>query len=81
MVNKYNFNLLGEYLFKRICRDQEALQRERPRNNYGLFINSKDLQKYVWDYYNIGIDEDGLLEAEINKPFDNYWDESDGEPQ
>ena len=76
MINK-----LGEYLFKRICRDQESLQRERPRNNYGLFINSKDLQSYVWDYFNIGIDEDGLMEAEINKPFNNYWDESDGEPQ
>lgn len=76
MINK-----LGEYLFKRICRDQEALQRKRPRNNYGLFITSKDLQSYVWDYFNIGIDEDGLMEAEINKPFDNYWDESDGDPQ
>ena len=45
MINK-----LGEYLFKRICRDQEELQRERPKNNYGLYIQPKDLQRYVWEY-------------------------------
>ena len=82
MINK-----LGEYLFKRICRDQEELQRKRPRNNYGLYIQPKDLQRYVWEYFNIGIDEDGLecaddvYETKINNPFDNYWDESEGEPQ
>ena len=76
MINK-----LGEYLFKRICRDRRGSTKEETRNNYGLFITYKDLQSYVWDYFNIGIDEDGLMEAEINKPFNNYWDESDGEPQ
>jgi len=76
MINK-----LGEYLFQRICNDQERLSRKRPKNLWGLYINKKDIQQYVWDYFNIGIDEDGLMEAEINKPFNNYWDESDGEPQ
>jgi len=80
MVNK-----LGEYLFKRISKDQESLSTTRPRNTYGLYINSKDLQRYVWDYFNIGIDEDGLecgddiYETKINQPFDNYWDEKDPE--
>ena len=80
MVNK-----LGEYLFKRISKDQESLSTTRPRDTYGLYINSKDLQRYVWDYFNIGIDEDGLecgddmYETKINKPFDNYWDEKDPE--
>jgi hypothetical protein len=52
-----------------------------------LYIQPKDLQRYVWEYFNIGIDEDGLecaddvYETKINNPFDNYWDESEGEPQ
>ena len=80
MVNK-----LGEYLYKRISKDQESLSTTRPRNTYGLYINSKDLQRYVWDYFNIGIDEDGLecgddmYETKINIPFDNYWDDEDPE--
>jgi hypothetical protein len=37
----------------------------------------------VWDYFNIGIDEDGLecgddlYETRINKPFDSYWDDKE----
>ena len=78
MINK-----LGEYLYKRISKDQESLSRTRPRTHYGLYINSKDLQGYVWDYFNIGIDEDGLecgddlYETRIDKPFDNYWDDKE----
>ena len=64
MINKF-----GKYLFERICNDQERLSRKRPRNLYGLYINEKDLQQYVWDYFNIGLDETGV------KPFENYWDE------
>ena len=78
MINK-----LGEYLYKRISKDQESFSRTRPRTHYGLYINSKDLQGYVWDYFNIGIDEDGLecgddlYETRIDKPFDNYWDDKE----
>lgn len=77
MINK-----LGEYLYKRICRGQEEFHKTRPRNTYGLYVGSKDIQKYVWDYFNIGIDEDGLecaddlYETKINEPFDAYWDDS-----
>ena len=80
MINK-----LGEYLYKRISKDQESFSTTRPRTHYGLYINSKDLQGYIWDYFNIGIDEDGLVcsddlyETQIDKPFDNYWDEKDPE--
>ena len=80
MVNK-----LGEYLFKRICRDQDNFRKTRPRNTNGLYIQPKDLQRYVWEYFNIGIDEAGLecaddiWETKINDPFNNYWDDSDGE--
>ena len=80
-------NKLGHYIFKRMCKDQKELRLERPMNTYGLYIQPKDLQRYVWEYFNIGIDEDGLecaddvYETKINNPFDNYWDESEGEPQ
>ena len=78
MINK-----LGEYLYKRISKTKNRFP-PHP-THYGLYINSKDLQRYVWDYFNIGIDEDGLMcsddlyETQIDKPFDNYWDEKDPE--
>ena len=67
MINK-----LGKYLFERICNDQEKLSRKRPRNLYGLYINEKDLQQYVWDYFNIGLDETGIKSFE-----EQYWDDRD----
>ena len=42
MINK-----LGDYLFQRICNDQERLSRKRPKNLWGLYINKKDIQQYV----------------------------------
>ena len=66
MVNK-----LGEYLYWRINNDQEKLARSRPRNLNGLYINKHDLQSYVWDYFNIGLDE-------TNEPVgEEYWDDRD----
>ena len=65
-------NHLGDYLFQRICNDQETLQRKRPKNIYGLYITKKDIQKYVWDYFNIGLDETGVKSKE-----ENYWDDRD----
>ena len=59
MINK-----LGEYLFQRICNDQERLSRKRPKNLWGLYINKKDIQQYVWDYFNIGLDETGVKSFE-----------------
>ena len=67
MVNK-----LGEYLYWRINNDQEKLARSRPRNMNGLYITKKDLQRYVWDYFNIGLDETGIKSFE-----EKYWDDRD----
>tara|TARA_B100001109_G_C18750459_1_gene421077 strand:+ start:545 stop:757 length:213 start_codon:yes stop_codon:yes gene_type:complete len=67
MINK-----LGEYLFQRICNDQEKLSRKRPKNLWGLYINKKDIQQYVWDYFNIGLDETGIKSFE-----EQYWDDRD----
>ena len=51
------FNKLGHYLFKRICKDQELLKKTRPMNIQGLYVNQKDIQKYVNDYMDYGIDD------------------------
>ena len=67
MINK-----LGEYLFQRICNDQERLSRKRPKNLWGLYINKKDIQQYDWDYFNIGLDETGIKSFE-----EKYWDDRD----
>ena len=80
------FNKLGHYLFKRICKDQELLKVTRPMNIQGLYINQKDIQKYINDYMNYGIDYTGddnmsaedKWETMINEPMkERYWDEKE----
>ena len=80
------FNKLGHYLFKRICKDQELLKKTRPMNIQGLYVNQKDIQKYINDYMNYGIDYTGddnisaedKWETMINEPMkERYWDEPD----
>ena len=76
MINK-----LGEYLYNRIMNDQEALSRSKPRNLQGLYVSKQDIQSYVWDYFNIGLDETGVLNSEeASLGLDHqevYWDERD----
>ena len=81
------FNKLGHYLFKRINKDQTPIKKIRPQNMVGLYINSKDIQRYINDYYNYGIDYMGddnmssedFIESQINSPGEeHYWDEPDG---
>ena len=40
----------------------------------GLYITKKDLQRYVWDYFNIGLDETGIKSFE-----EEYWYRTDEE--
>jgi len=79
---------LGHYLFKRINKDQLELKKTRPQNMVGLYINSKDIQQYINDYYNYGIDYMGddnmssedFVESQINESGKElYWDEPEGE--
>ena len=81
------FNKLGHYLYKRICKDQKELSKVRPMNMYGMYINRKDIQRYVNDYTNYGIDYMGddnmssedFIESQISQPGEErYWDDSDG---
>ena len=85
MVNK-----LGHYIFKRICKDQGMLRNKNPMNMYGLYITPKDIQRYINDYTNYGIDytgDDNIPADDYNPsviPFDKiqrYWDEPEGEEQ
>tara|TARA_Y100000114_G_C11750854_1_gene324251 strand:+ start:510 stop:773 length:264 start_codon:yes stop_codon:yes gene_type:complete len=82
-------NKLGDYIFKRICKDQEQLRKSQPMNTYGLYVRSSDIQRYINDYTNYGIDftgndnesaEDRLehhLEGFFESKIDKYWDDGD----
>ena len=87
-----SLNKLGHYIFKRVCKDQKLLRKTRPMNTYGLYVNGRDIQRYVNEYLNYGIDymgEDnvaaddkvehyleGFLEGDWQ--IDTYWDEPEG---
>ena len=64
-----NLNLLGSYIWKRIQKENPMLSRTHPREYLtGLFINAKDIQRYIYDYVNYGIDytgDDNIAE--------NFW--------
>ena len=70
------FNKLGHYLFKRICKDQDLLKRTRPMNIQGLYVNQKDIQKYVNDYMDYGIDYTG----DDNMSVEDKWETMINEP-
>ena len=70
-----NANKLGYYLWKRINQDQEHLSRVRPRNLVGLYVNEKDIHRYIMDYFNYGMDWDDTSKEELWER--RYWDERD----
>ena len=76
-VRMLSANKLGYYLWKRINQDQEKLARTRPRNLYGLYINQSDLNEYIRDYFNYGMDWDDTSKEELWEK--RYWDEKDND--
>jgi len=72
-------NKLGHYIFKRICKDQELLRKKQAMNMYGLYIRPNDIQRYISDYTDYGIDYTGDDNISMEDRIENYWDESDGE--
>ena len=74
-----NANKLGYYLWKRINQDQDNFRKVRPANIRGLYFNVKDLNNYIKDYFNYGMDWDDTSEEELVEP--NYWDEKDMDVQ
>ena len=90
-----SLNKLGHYIFKRVCKDQKLLRKTRPMNTYGLYVNGRDIQRYVNEYLNYGMDYmgddnvsaddkmdhylEGFLEG--NWQIDTYWDEAEGKEE
>ena len=71
-------NKLGYYIFKRICKDQEVLKKKNAMNMYGLYIRPKDIQQYIKDYTDYGIDYFGEDKECADDKIDRYWDEPEG---
>ena len=46
---------------------------------YGLYIRPNDIQRYISDYTDYGIDYTGDDNISMEDRIENYWDESDGE--
>ena len=84
MINK-----LGDYIFKRIQKDNSDFIniKYKPRDSMtGLYISSKDIQRYVNDYFEYGIDYfggDDYYQPEdfVEEKIDVYWDEPDGKEE
>ena len=90
-----SLNKLGHYIFKRVCKDQKLLRKSRPMNTYGLYVNGRDIQRYVNEYLNYGMDYmgddnvsaddkmDHYLEEflEGDWQIDTYWDEAEGKEE
>ena len=76
-----SLNLLGDYIFRRIQKDHtdNRITRFRARESLsGLYISSKDIQRYIWDYLNLGIDYMGDDECAEDK-IERYWNSAEGE--
>ena len=73
-----NANKLGYYLWKRINQDQEQYRKTRPPNIRGLYFNRSDVDSYIRDYFNYGMDWDDTSKEDL---FDRYWDERDDDVQ
>ena len=74
MINK-----LGDYIFKRIQKDNSDFRniKYKPRESMtGLYISSKDIQRYVNDYFNYGIDH--IAMTNLEDKIERYWDDPDG---
>ena len=76
-VRMLSANKLGYYLWKRINQDQEKLARTRPMYLYGLYINQSDLNEYIRDYFNYGVDWDDTSKEELWEK--RYWNEKDND--
>ena len=90
-----SLNKLGHYIFKRVCKDQQLLRKSKPMNTYGLYVNGRDIQRYVNEYLNYGMDymgEDNVsaddkiehhLEGFLGEDWqiDTYWDEPEGKEE
>ena len=47
-------------------------------NMYGLYINDKDIQRYIKNYLSYGIDYTGDDNISAEDKIERYWDDADG---
>jgi len=73
-----NLNKLGHYIFKRICKDQQVLRKSKPMNHYGLYVQPKNIQAYINDYLDYGIDYMGKDNLSADDLIEVYWDDPEG---
>tara|TARA_Y100000816_G_scaffold292033_1_gene285494 strand:- start:701 stop:856 length:156 start_codon:yes stop_codon:yes gene_type:complete len=50
-------------------------------NIYGLYVNQKDIQRYVNDYMNYGIDYTGDDNISVEDDIERYWNEPEGKEE
>ena len=75
-----NINLLGDYIFRRLQKDNSDYRNTyyKPKESLtGLYVSAKDIQRYINDYFNYGIDHMGDDECAEDK-IERYWDDPDG---
>ncbi len=80
-------NKLGHYIWRRMQKDngKTSFRKSKPRDMMtGLYLSSTDIQRYVNDYFEYGIDyfgDDDFYQREdfVEDKIDVYWDEPDGE--
>jgi len=85
----FNINLLGHYIWRRIQKDNSnhEFRMKRPQEWItGLFVGSSDIQRYIDDYFNYGIDHMGGPDFEIDDEcaddrIERYWDDADGKEE
>ena len=78
-----SLNLLGHYIWKRIQKDNTDNRniKFKPRESMtGLYIGPDDIQRYINDYFDYGIDHMGDDECAEDR-IERYWDEADGKDE
>ena len=74
-------NKLGHYIYRRICKDQLLFKQTKPRNHHGLYIQPYDIQRYISDYSNYGMDYTGDDNLSAEDLLDGkYQYDGDGQP-
>ena len=48
-------------------------------NTYGMFINGKDIQRYINEYMNYGIYYTGNYNISADDKIERYWDDPEGD--
>ena len=73
-------NKLGHYIWRRIQKDNTNPKfiKMKPRDMMsGLFLGPSDIQRYVNDYFEYGVDHMGDDECADDR-IERYWDDPDG---